>query len=173
MARRAPSHLVVGLLTVLLALLLPLPSVTAGAAAATASCGPSSPPLINAHLLLAVRLMLQHPHSSMPSQPTHFLSLRLSCASPSAHLTQNRDMELMPSPLSPSASPSAHHGLEPALDLWSAETTFAVEMPRASRQCRLSAFDKKSGARLGSKALTLPGTGEVKGGRRLAWWVLE
>lgn len=176
-APRAPpsSHLVVGLLAVLLALLLALPSATAGAVPAIASVAPSSPPLINAHLLLAVRLVLQPPHPSPAAQPLH-LSLRLSCASPAARLTQNRDVELVPPSRSPSASasPSLHRGLGPALGLWSAETTFAVEMARAARQCRLSAFDKESGVRLGSKAFTLPGTGEVRGrGRRLAHLLME
>lgn len=146
----------------LLALLLPRPSsaTPAPAAAATTSSVPSSPPLINAHLLLAVRIVAaQSPHSSSAPQPIH-LSLRLSCASLSARLTQNRDVELgPPSPWHP--SPYRGLGLGPLPGLWSAETNFAVEMARTPRQCRLSAYDKESGVRLGSKAFTLPGTGEV------------
>ena len=161
-ARRAAVIMLISVL--LLAMLLPRPSSAlpaAAAAATTVSSVPSSPPLINAHLLLAVRIVAAQsaPSSSAP-RPIH-LSLRLSCASPSARLTQNRDVELGPPSPWPSPSPYRGLGLGPLPGLWSAETNFAVEMARTPRQCRLSAFDKESCVRLGSKAFTLPGTGKV------------
>ncbi len=134
----------------------------------------SSPPLINAHLLLAIRVLLPHPQPArMPpprapassiTQPLH-LSLRLTCNSPSARLTQHRDVVLplplppsSPSPLeagsSGSGSGSGSGGSAPA------EAIFTIERGWTPWQCRVSAFERETDLRVGTKAFTLPGTGE-------------
>jgi hypothetical protein len=170
-------------LLLLVLLLIPsLPSAAATAAAATAS---PPPPLINAHLLLAVRVVVV-PSSTPPQQQQQQqqqqlpcrLTLRLVCSSPAARLTQHRDVVLLsPQPPLQPAPEGASNNSSPIASSDGAatdEATFTVEMlARASWRCRVSAFYKATGMRVGTKAVTLPGTGSGTQGRRNSSRMME